>query len=42
MALEAFKEELLSRKHLNLLAYYAQICRLQKVIQSYFEMLMLG
>jgi predicted transcriptional regulator of viral defense system len=42
VALEALKEAWVSRKlDLNLLAHYAQICRVQKVIQPYLEMLVL-
>ncbi len=42
VALEALKEAWAARKlDLNLLAHYAQICRVQKVIQPYLEMLVL-
>jgi predicted transcriptional regulator of viral defense system len=42
VALEALKEAWETRKlDLNLLAHYAQICRVQKVIQPYLEMLVL-
>ena len=42
VALEALKEAWMARKlDLNLLAHYAQICRVQKVIQPYLEMLVL-
>ncbi len=42
VALEALKEAWVARKlDLNLLAHYAQICRVQKVIQPYLEMLVL-
>jgi predicted transcriptional regulator of viral defense system len=42
VALEALKEAWLARKlDLNLLADYARICRVQKVIQPYLEMLVL-
>jgi predicted transcriptional regulator of viral defense system len=42
VALEALKEAWIARKlDLNLLADYAQICRVQKVIQPYLEMLVL-
>jgi hypothetical protein len=40
VALEALKEAWVTRKlDLNLLAHYAQICRVQKVMQPYLEML---
>ncbi len=42
VSLEALKEAWVARKlDLNLLAHYAQICRVQKVIQPYLEMLVL-
>jgi predicted transcriptional regulator of viral defense system len=42
VALEALKEAWTAHKlDLNLLAHYAQICRVQKVIQPYLEMLVL-
>ena len=42
VALEALKEAWIARKlDLNLLAHYAQICRVQKVIQPYLEMLVI-
>jgi predicted transcriptional regulator of viral defense system len=42
VALEALNEAWMARKlDLNLLARYAQICRVQKVIQPYLEMLVL-
>lgn len=42
VALEALKDAWSSQKlDLNLLAHYAQICRVQKVLQPYLEMLVL-
>jgi predicted transcriptional regulator of viral defense system len=42
VALEALKDAWSSKKSdLNLLAHYAQICRVQKVLQPYLEMLVL-
>jgi predicted transcriptional regulator of viral defense system len=42
VALEALKEAWTAHKlDLNLLAHYAQICRVQKIIQPYLEMLVL-
>jgi predicted transcriptional regulator of viral defense system len=42
VALEALKEAWVARKlDLNQLAHYAQICRVQRVIQPYLEMLVL-
>jgi len=42
VALEALKEAWMARKlDLNLLANYAQICRIQRVLQPYLEMLVL-
>jgi predicted transcriptional regulator of viral defense system len=42
VALEALKEAWMARKlDLNLLTHYAQICRVQKVLQPYLEMLVL-
>jgi predicted transcriptional regulator of viral defense system len=42
VALEALKEAWMARSlDLNLLARYAQICRVQKIVQPYLEMLVL-
>jgi predicted transcriptional regulator of viral defense system len=42
VALEALKDAWSSKKlDLNLLAHYAQICRVQKVLQPYLEMLVI-
>ena len=42
VALEALKEAWMAKKlDLNLSAHYAQVCRVQKVIQPYLEMLVL-
>jgi hypothetical protein len=42
VALEALKEAWTAKKlDLNLLAHYAQVCRVQKVMQPYLEMLVL-
>jgi hypothetical protein len=42
VALEALKESWTANKlDLNLLAHYAQICRVQRVMQPYLEMLVL-
>jgi predicted transcriptional regulator of viral defense system len=42
VALEALKEAWMARKlDLNLLAHYAQICRVGRIIQPYLEMLVL-
>jgi predicted transcriptional regulator of viral defense system len=42
VALEALKEAWIANKlDLNLLAHYAQICRVQRVMQPYLEMLVL-
>jgi hypothetical protein len=42
VALEELKETWMAKRlDLNLLAHYAQVCRMEKVMQPYLEMLML-
>jgi hypothetical protein len=42
VALEALKEDWMAKRlDLNLLAHYAQVCRVEKVMQLYLEMLVL-